>query len=53
MTKLESRPIHGRPWDYMFYVDARLPVEPGAFDRTLTELRSVTQDLRILGLYQA
>ena len=53
MTKLESRPIHGRPWAYMFYVDARLPAEPGAFDRTVAELVTVTQELRILGLYQA
>ncbi len=53
MTKLESRPIHGRPWDYMFYVDARLPSEPGAFERALAELNTVTQDLRVLGLYPA
>jgi prephenate dehydratase len=53
MTKLESRPIHGRPWAYMFYVDARLPAEPGAFESTVAELVTVTQELRILGLYQA
>jgi len=53
MTKLESRPIHGRPWDYMFYVDARLPDDPAAFDRTLTELGEVAKELRLLGVYEA
>lgn len=53
MTKLESRPIHGRPWDYMFYVDARLPAETGAFERTLAELGEVAKELRLLGVYEA
>jgi len=52
MTKLESRPIHGRPWDYMFYVDVRLP-EPAAFEAALTELGRVAKDLRLLGVYPA
>ena len=53
MTKLESRPIHGRPWAYMFYVDARLPEDATAFDRTLAELSEVAKELRVLGRYQA
>lgn len=53
MTKLESRPIHGRPWDYMFYVDVRLPSQPGAFEATLTELGRVAKELRLLGVYEA
>jgi prephenate dehydratase len=53
MTKLESRPIHGRPWDYMFYVDLRLPTQPGAFEDTLSELGHVAKELRLLGVYEA
>jgi prephenate dehydratase len=53
MTKLESRPIHGRPWDYMFYVDLRLPADPASFDRTLAELGDVAKELRLLGVYEA
>ena len=53
MAKLESRPIHGRPWDYMFYVDVRLPTESGAFQATLAELGQVAKELRLLGEYEA
>jgi prephenate dehydratase len=53
MTKLESRPIHGRPWDYLFYVDARLPADRTAFDAAVSELETVAQDLRVLGVYEA
>jgi 3-deoxy-7-phosphoheptulonate synthase len=52
MTKLESRPIHGRPWDYMFYVDVRLP-EQRAFEAAMGELGRVAKDLRLLGVYEA
>jgi prephenate dehydratase len=50
LLKIESRPIHGRPWEYQFFLD----VEADSADRlrpAFAELHTVTSDLRILGLY--
>jgi 3-deoxy-7-phosphoheptulonate synthase len=51
MQKLESRPIHGKPWEYQFYIDVNVPADTSLFDRCLEELKSVTEDLRVLGTY--
>ena len=51
MKKLESRPIPGRPWEYMFYVDVELPTETGPFAAAWEELERVSLDLRLLGRY--
>jgi 3-deoxy-7-phosphoheptulonate synthase len=53
MVKLESRPIQGKPWEELFYVDVIVPGEQGAFERALERLKGVTESLRILGLYQS
>ncbi len=53
MKKLESRPIQGRPWDYMFYVDVALPAAGDQFDVAFAELKAVAKDLRLLGKYRA
>ncbi len=52
LLKIESRPIHGRPWEYQFFID----VEAGdvtRLDQALSEVRSATSDLRVLGRYVA
>jgi 3-deoxy-7-phosphoheptulonate synthase len=53
MKKLESRPILGKPWQYLFYIDVDLPDDPAVFTRALAELKPVTEDLRVLGSYRA
>jgi 3-deoxy-7-phosphoheptulonate synthase len=53
MKKLESRPIHGKPWEYLFYIDVDMPADPADFDRGIEELRPVTEDLRVLGTYRS
>lgn len=53
MTKLESRPIAGKPWSYMFYVDAMLPENPEAFYRAETAFQEASGDYRRLGSYRA
>ncbi len=52
MTKLESRPIHGKPWEYMFYADFMLPAKEENFESALKELGNHAENLRILGLYK-
>ena len=52
LTKLESRPIHGRPWEYMFYVDVEVSHDIDLFNESIEELRKATDDLRVLGLYK-
>ncbi len=53
LTKLESRPVPRRPWEYMFYVDVEcaLGEEPTAL--ALAELRRECPYLRVLGSYPA
>jgi chorismate mutase/prephenate dehydratase len=51
MTKLESRPRPGRPWEYYFYIDFEGNEQDANVAAMLNELRSATSDLRILGSY--
>ena len=52
LSKLESRPIRGRPWEYLFYVDidARRDELPCA--RALTQLGEFAKWSRVLGTYK-
>ncbi len=52
LTRIESRPVPGRPWEYMFFVDLRLP-EPRAADRILRQLANVCHFTQELGRYSA
>ncbi len=52
MKKLESRPIQGKPWQYMFYVDVEVGSEKDALRKALDELSRKAIDLRILGQYR-
>ncbi|MBN1646755.1 MAG: 3-deoxy-7-phosphoheptulonate synthase, partial [Spirochaetales bacterium] len=51
LCKLESRPIHGKPWEYMFYVDVELPANFREFEDSMNELQKQTVELRLLGVY--
>ncbi len=52
MRKLESRPIHGKPWEYMFYVDVEIGGEREEFRAALEDLSKTAIDLRLLGVYR-
>ncbi|MDR2178443.1 MAG: 3-deoxy-7-phosphoheptulonate synthase [Treponema sp.] len=53
LSKLESRPIQGKPWEYLFYVDVSIPGADGDFERTIADLKSKTRDFYYLGAYRA
>ena len=52
MTKIESRPIAGRPWEYCFFVDFEGNLEQPAVKNAIRGLREEAQNLKILGNYR-
>ncbi|MDX3773271.1 chorismate mutase [Chromatiaceae bacterium AAb-1] len=51
MSKLESRPIPGNPWEEMFYVDVFANLSDYAMTRALEELNPITRFVKVLGCY--
>jgi prephenate dehydratase len=52
LTKIESRPVPGRPWEYVFYVDLRFDGEAMA-ERALRSLLANCSWVKELGRYAA
>ncbi len=51
LMKVESRPVHGRPWQYRFYLDLQASRSDPAVVAALAELENLVVNLRILGCY--
>ncbi|MCW8347838.1 prephenate dehydratase [Vibrio sp. ZSDZ65] len=51
MTKLESRPIMGNPWEEMFYVDVEAHKDSESMQLATQELIKITKYLKVLGCY--
>lgn len=51
MTKLESRPIPGNPWEEMFYLDMDGNIDDGPIQETLEILSKITRYIKVLGCY--
>lgn len=51
MTKIESRPMEGRNWEYRFFIDFDGNLGDGAVKNAIRGLREESRNLRILGNY--
>lgn len=51
MTKLESRPIPGTPWEEMFYLDIEANLQAPTMQTALASLTKLTRFIKVLGCY--
>ena len=60
MNRLESRPIPGKPWQYIFYVDIELSENgvnysetdaKSTIDKIMDSLKTKTEEVHVLGIY--
>ena len=51
LLKIESRPLRGKPWEYLFYVDFLERADSRVARNALSHLRELADFLRVLGCY--
>jgi prephenate dehydratase len=52
LSKIESRPVKGHPWQYVFYADLKSG-RTAAVEKALDHLREICQMVKVLGIYGA
>jgi len=52
LVKIESRPLRGKPWEYLFYLDFVGRVDSPQAQNALGHLRELADYLRVLGCYR-
>lgn len=51
LTKIESRPLQGKPWEYLFYIDFIGATHENTARKALDHLNEYALTLRVLGSY--
>jgi chorismate mutase/prephenate dehydratase len=51
LHKIESRPLRGRPWEYVFFLDLRGHRSEARVKRALARMAPLTTSMRVLGSY--
>ncbi len=51
LMKIESRPVHGSPWQYRFHLDLQMAADDDRAKAALAELAGFVVRLRVLGSY--
>ena len=51
LMKIESRPLRGKPWEYLFYLDFLGRADSAVAQNALNHLREIADFLRVLGCY--
>ncbi len=51
MCKLESRPIQGRPWEEMFYIDVEANLKQLTLQEAISQITEHTNFIKVLGCY--
>ncbi|MFC1493237.1 prephenate dehydratase [candidate division KSB1 bacterium] len=51
LSKIESRPLHGKPWEYFFYIDIDESIVNKNCSNALNHLREIADYFKVLGSY--
>ena len=52
LYKIESRPLHSKPWEYFFYIDFASSLTDSKCSQAISQLKGITSYLKILGSYK-
>ncbi|MCH7781685.1 hypothetical protein IID62_01325, partial [candidate division KSB1 bacterium] len=52
LSKIESRPLYGKPWQYFFYLDIEENVENERCKNAINHIQEITDFFKVLGCYR-